>query len=162
MFKIYGGALKFQQWSKNQKLSMKDLPIGAEILFYNDPGDDEPLITEVYEIQEPNSSICRVCDVPNILLTDTRTVKVRIPEKVVGQYGVVHKYVGGPRERYFTVEPADKPADYVYEETPVKGGSNVSDEKIEAAVEKYMEENKSDLGIGLPGGTTEVWFEYIE
>ena len=120
MFKIYGGGTKFKQWTKNQKLIMSRLPIGAEVLFYNDPKEDEPLVTEVYEYTDENGISFHVCDVPNIFLTDTKQIKVRIPSKVVGLYGIVHSYVGQP-ECYFEVEPAEKPADYVYEETPTEG-----------------------------------------
>ena len=120
MFKIYGGGTKFKQWTKNQKLIMSRLPIGAEVLFYNDPKEDEPLVTEVYEYTDENGISFHVCDVPNIFLTDTKRIKVRIPSKVVGLYGIVHSYVG-QREHYFEVEPAEKPADYVYEETPTEG-----------------------------------------
>ena len=120
MFKIYGGDTKFTQWTKNQKLIMSRLPLGAEVLFYNDPKEDEPLVTEVYEYTDDNGISFHVCDVPNIFLTDTKRIKVRIPSKVVGLYGIVHSYVGQP-ERYFEVEPAEKPADYVYEETTTEG-----------------------------------------
>ena len=120
MFKIYGGDTKFTQWTKNQKLIMSRLPLGAEVLFYNDPKEDEPLVTEVYEYTDENGISFHVCDVPNIFLTDTKRIKVRIPSKVVGLYGIVHSYVG-QLERYFEVEPAEKPADYVYEETTTEG-----------------------------------------
>lgn len=153
MFKIYGGLEKFTQWTQGQKLSMKDLPIGAEVLFYNDPGDDEPLITEVYEFEG-----AKVCDVPNIMLQDTRRIKVRIPEKVVGLYGVVHKYAGGPREKYFKVEAAEKPSDYIYEETPVKGGGEVSEEKIGEAVKEYLDMS----GILPMGEGVTVWAEIVD
>ena len=135
MFKIYGGDTKFTQWTKNQKLIMSRLPLGAEVLFYNDPKEDEPLVTEVYEYTDENGISFHVCDVPNIFLTDTKRIKVRIPSKVVGLYGIVHSYVGQP-ERYFEVEPAEKPADYVYEETPTEGcgghGGSVSEDQVQA------------------------------
>lgn len=35
MFKIYGGATKFIQLTKDQKLIMSELPIWADVLFYN-------------------------------------------------------------------------------------------------------------------------------
>lgn len=37
MFKIYGGATKFKQWTQDNKLIMDELPIGADVMFYNDP-----------------------------------------------------------------------------------------------------------------------------
>ena len=123
MFKIYGGHEKFTQWTKGQKLIMSKVPVGAEIIFYNDPTVDDPLITEVYEIQDEAGNTVRVCDVPNILLTEAKRIKVRIPEKIVALYGIVHKYVG-QNEKYFEVEAAEKPADYVYEETETEGPSS--------------------------------------
>lgn len=148
MFKIYGGLEKFTQWTKDQKLIMSRLPVGAEILFYNDPTVDDPLITEVYEIVDDAGKTVRVCDVPNILLTEAKRIKVKIPAVIVGLYGNAHKYVG-QREKYFEVEAADKPDDYVYEETETEGSGSgsVSDEQIEKVVIKYMEENNSGLDI---------------
>ena len=145
MFEIYGGDTKFKQWTKNQKLIMSRLPIGAEVLFYNDPKEDEPLVTEVYEYKDENSTSFNVCNVPNIFLTETNKIKVRIPPRVVGLYGVVHSYVG-QREKYFEVEPAEKPADYVYEETPTEGchcsgSGGMTEEEIKTIVEKYVSDS---------------------
>lgn len=163
MFRIYGGLTKFKQWTQDQKLSMKDLPLGADVHFYNDPGEDEPVITEVYEVKEPDGSVSHVCDVPNIMLQDTRRIKVQIPETVIGPFGTAYRYAGGPREKYFEVEAAEKPADYVYKETPTKGcgctgGTEVPEDKIEAAVKNYL-----DMSGILPteDGVT-VWAELID
>lgn len=145
MFKIYGGREKFVQWTKDQKLIMSKLPLGAEVLFYNDQSVDDPLITEVYEITDASGELIKVCDVPNILLTEAKKIKVRIPNLIVARYGIHHKYAG-PHVKYFEVEAAEKPSDYVYEETETEGLGNasVSDKQIEAAVKKYLEENGSD------------------
>lgn len=116
MFKIYGGANKFKQWTKDNKLIMDELPIGADVMFYNDPNEDDPLITEVYEIRDEEDNVFRVCDVPNILLTETKRIKVRIPKVVKGLYGNLYK-AAGRNEMIFEVEPAEKPSDYVYEKT---------------------------------------------
>ena len=116
MFKIYGGATKFKQWTKDNKLIMDELPIGADVMFYNDPNEDDPLITEVYEIRDEEDNVFRVCDVPNILLTKTEKIKVRIPKVVKGLYGNLYK-VAGRNEMIFEVESAEKPEDYVYEKT---------------------------------------------
>ncbi len=127
MFKIYGGHEKFTQWTKDQKLIMSQLPVGAEVLFYNDPSTDDPLITEVYEMEDDNGKTIKVCNVPNIFLTETKTIKVRIPNLIIGRYGIHHKYIG-IQTKYFEVEAAEKPSDYVYEETetewPSGSGSN--------------------------------------
>lgn len=116
MFKIYGGATKFKQWAQNNKLIMDELPIGADVMFYNDPNEDDPLITEVYEIRDEEDNVFRVCDVPNILLTKTENIKVRIPKVAKGLYGNLYK-VAGRNEMIFEVEPAEKPSDYAYEKT---------------------------------------------
>lgn len=116
MFKIYGGATKFKQWTQDNKLIMDELPIGADVMFYNDPNEDDPLITEVYEIRDEEDNVFRVCDVPNILLTETKKIKVRIPKVVKGLYGNLYK-AAGRNEMIFEVEPAEKPSDYVYEKT---------------------------------------------
>ena len=116
MFKIYGGATKFKQWTQDNKLIMDELPIGADVMFYNDPSEDDPLITEVYEIRDEEDNVFRVCDVPNILLTETNRIKVRIPKVVKGLYGNLYK-AAGRNEMIFEVESAEKPDDYVYEKT---------------------------------------------
>ena len=116
MFKIYGGTTKFKQWTQDNKLIMDELPIGADVMFYNDPNEDDPLITEVYEIRDEEDNVFRVCDVPNILLTETEKIKVRIPKVVKGLYGNLYK-AAGRNEMIFEVEPAEKPSDYVYEKT---------------------------------------------
>lgn len=118
MFKMYGGATKFKQWTQDNKLIMDELPIGADVMFYNDPNEDDPLITEVYEIRDEEDNVFRVCDVPNILLTKTEKIKVRIPKVVKGLYGNLYK-AAGRNEMIFEVEPAEKPSDYVYEKTKI-------------------------------------------
>lgn len=90
MFEIYGGTTELTQWTKNQKLIMDRLPIGAEVLFYNDPNEDNPLITKVYEFEDETGNKVNVCDIPNVFLTQTNRIKVRIPKRVVGTYGIVH------------------------------------------------------------------------
>ena len=148
MFKIYGGHEKFTQWTKDQKLIMSKLPVGAEVLFYNDPTVDDPLITEVYEMVDETDKVIKVCDVPNIFLTEAKKIKVRIPDLIIGRYGIHHKYAG-LHVKYFEVEAAKKPSDYVYEETETECSSNVAvtDEQVESAVKKYLDENGTDVGI---------------
>ena len=143
MFKIYGGQEKFTQWTKDQKLIMSRLPLGAEVLFYNDPNEDDPLATEVYEFADESGNKYNVVNVPNILLTDTKRIKVRVPPKVKGLYGVVYNVVG-QREKYFDIIPANKPSDYIYEETPTEGpgsgsgSGSVSEEEVVNIVNNYF------------------------
>lgn len=145
MFAIYGGQLGFKQWTKNQKLVVNKLPVGASVQFYNDPGEDDPIVTEVYEIKNDDGMIMRVCNVPNILLTTDSRIKVCVNSKVRSAYGNIYSVIG-QREKFFDVESAEKPDDYVYEETPTEGGSggsNVSTEEIHNIVNMYMAENFS-------------------
>ena len=120
MFQIYNGGTTFKQWSKGNKLVMDVLPVGADVLFYSDSYSDAPLKSDVYEITVDDETI-KVCDVPNALLTKTEKIKVCIRSIVTGKYGVDHSMVG-PREKYFTVEPADKPSDYVEDPVDTGGG----------------------------------------
>ena len=122
MFQIYNGGTTFKQWSKGNKLVMDVLPVGADVLFYNETYADSPIKSDVYEITVDDKTI-KVCDVPNALLTKTEKIKVCIRSIVTGKYGINHSMVG-PREKYFEVEPADKPSNYV--EDPVPTGSGVS------------------------------------
>ena len=117
-------------------------PVGAEVLFYNDPSVDEPLVTEVYEFTDDSGNKFNVCDVPNIFLTEAKKIKVRIPSKVMSLYGEVHSIIG-QREKYFEVEAAEKPADYVYEETPTEGSTSasVSEEEVVKIVNNYFTED---------------------
>ena len=145
MFEIYGGAESFKQWDKDQKLIVEKLRVGSEVDFYYDPYDDDPISTAVYEIQNGDKTYI-VCDVPNILLTKTDKFKACVPELIPGPYGNNYR-ISGSRERYFEIEPAEKPADYVYEETPTEGGdcnctgSDISEEELKAIVEQYVAEN---------------------
>ena len=125
MFEIYNGHDKFTQWTKDQKLIMNDLPVGTKVFFYSDPATDDPLITEVYEMRDDARRMIKVCNVPNILLTDTNKIRVRIPNTIVARYGVHYKYAG-PHAKIFEVEEAEQPSDYVYEETETEGAGNAS------------------------------------
>lgn len=146
MFNIYGGHTKFSQWTQNQKLIMNELPVGADVQFFQDPNEDDPLITEVYEFVGESGSTIKVCDVPNILLMNARKIKAYVDDTVYGAFGKAFKVIGN-REKYFEVAAAEKPEDYVYEETPLKGcgccddSTGVTDEQLQEAIEKYMNEN---------------------
>lgn len=164
MFEIYGGATSFTQWSTDQKLIMEKLSAGADVHFFNDPVEDDPIITETYEYIDESGNKFMVCDVPNILLTKTAKIKVYVPNPVTGAFGTVYK-ITGPCEKCFEVEAAEKPPEYVYEETPTKGcgcessGGEVSDEQIQAAVDKYMEDNAIAT---VPDGGYTIYAEFID
>lgn len=152
MFEIYGGKTAFKQWDKNQKLIMGSLPVGAEVHFYNDPFEDDPLMTEIYEMQDENGKMIRVCNVPNIFLKTDSKIKACVPERVRGRYGNLYSVVGS-RERIYEVETAERPADYVYEETELSSccpGSGVDLTALIAQVERNTS-GISTLAGGLDG-----------
>ena len=142
MFEIYGGAKTLKQWSKNEKLIVNELPLGAEVHFYNNPNEEDPLLTEVYDMTDDSGKTIRVCNIPNILLMEANKIKAWVPEKIKGLYGKMHT-ISIAREKYITVEAAEKPADYVYEETELDyccpgGGGDVSEEEIQTIINKTM------------------------
>lgn len=134
MFEIYGGAKTLKQWSKNEKLIVNELPLGSEVHFYNDPNKEDPLLTKVYDMTDESGKTIRVCNIPNILLMEVNKIKAWVPEKIKGLYGKMHT-ISIAREKYITVEPAEKPADYVYEETELDyccpGGGVTSWDELE-------------------------------
>lgn len=142
MFEIYNGTDKFTQWTKDNKLIMNELPVGAEVLFYNDPNEDEPQVAEVYEMQDGDKTI-HVCDIPNILFTQSSKIKVRVPEKVKGLYGNIHKVVGN-REKYFEIVATEKPADYVDDPVDTEGDALTEDDVI-TIIKEYHSETDTDL-----------------
>lgn len=123
MFQIYNGGTTFKQWTKDNKLVMDLLPVGADVLFYSESYADAPLKSDVYEMTV-GKKVIKVCDVPNTLLTKTEKIKVCVRPIVTGKYGVDHSMVG-PREKYFEVEPADRPSDYVEDPVDTDNGGNV-------------------------------------
>ena len=165
MFEIYGGKTAFKQWDKNQKLIMGRLPVGAEVHFYNDPFEDDPLMTEIYEMQDETGKMIRVCNVPNIFLKTDSKIKACVPEKVRGQHGNLYSVVG-PRERIYEVKTAVKPADYVYEETEISSccpGSGADLTDLTAQVES----NTSDIsslaeGLAAFGREMSSFTEQVE
>lgn len=147
MFEIYGGQKTLQQWRKNEKLVVNELPLGAEVHFYNDVTEEHSLQTPVYDMTEDSGKTIRVCDIPNVMLTKSSKIKVWVPEKIQGLYGKMHT-LSIPRTRYIVVEPAEKPADFVYEETKLdtethnsSGDVEVSEEDVKNAVDSYINDN---------------------
>ena len=151
MFKIFDGRDSFYQWDLNRRLIVSD-PTIKEVHFCNRT-DDCSLVCETYA---ENGVV--YADVPNILLQTAWRIRA---------YG----YDGNAtlHEESYDVIPRTKPADYVYTETEVlqwnqlvervdeieKNG--VSAEVIEAAVERYLDEN--DINVDLTGYATE---EYVD
>ena len=149
LFKIYDGRSQFYQWDIDRKLIVEDATIN-EVHFCNRT-DECSLICEVYELDG-----LRVADVPNILLQDNWRINVYAYDTNYTKHSDV-----------FEVVKRSKPADYVYTETEIKNydellvrldeieQNGISDEAVETAVTKYMEEN--DIQVDLTGYATETY-----
>ena len=122
MFKLLDKRPYFWQWDSNQRLTMNGLSEGCEVHFKND-ATDEPLTTLV-RIEDG----IPVCDVPNILLTSSDSIKVYIYVKdLLGNRTV--------RGKVLTVKGREKPNDYVYTETEVQSIEKLIDDAIKEAIE---------------------------
>jgi hypothetical protein len=149
LFKIYDGRSQFYQWDIDRKLIVEDATIN-EVHFCNRT-DECSLICEVYDLDG-----LRVADVPNILLQDNWRINV---------YAYDTNYT--KHSEVFEVVKRSKPADYIYTETEIKNyddlaarvdeieKNGISDEAVEQAVEKYLEEN--DIKVDLTGYATETY-----
>ena len=151
MFSIYDGRQNFYQWDIDRKLIVDDNTIN-EVHFCNRT-DECSLVCEVYDLDGK-----RVVNVPNVLLqTDWR----------INVYGYDKNYT--KHNEVFEVVRRSKPADYVYTETEIKNydelaervaqieENGISDEAVESAIEKYLEEN--DIRVDLTGYATEKYVD---
>lgn len=151
MFSIYDGRQKFYQWDADRKLIVDDNTIN-EVHFCNRT-DECSLVCEVYDLDGK-----RVVNVPNVLLqTDWR----------INVYGYDKNYT--KHNEVFEVVRRSKPADYIYTETEIKNydelaervaqieENGISDEAVESAIEKYLDEN--DIRVDLTGYATEKYVD---
>lgn len=151
MFSIYDGRQKFYQWDLDRKLIVDDNTIN-EVHFCNRT-DECSLVCEVYDLDGK-----RVVNVPNVLLqTDWR----------INVYGYDKNYT--KHNEVFEVVRRSKPADYIYTETEIKNydelvervtqieENGISDEAVESAIEKYLDEN--DIRVDLTGYATEKYVD---
>ena len=148
---ILDGRDRFYQWDLDRKLIVTDESID-EVHFCNRT-DDCSLVCEVYQEGE-----LRLVDVPNILLQKDWRINVYAFD---GSYTKVHEV--------YEVERRTKPADYIYTETEIKNydelaeriaqieENGISDEAVEGAIERYLEEH--DINIDLTGVATE---DYVD
>lgn len=151
MFSIFDGRAKFYQWDLDRKLIVDDNSIN-EVHFCNRT-DECSLVCEVYDLDGK-----RVVNVPNILLQQDWRINV---------YGYDKNYT--KHNEVFEVVRRSKPADYVYTETEIKNyddlaerlaqieENGISDEAVENAIEKYLEEN--DIRVDLTGYATEKYVD---
>lgn len=146
MLTIYNGRKHFWQWDSGQRLIVENGTI-CEVHFRNPDGEDA-LIVHTYEMDGKS-----VADVPDILLQKSGQVNAWV-YLCVGDDCTI-------QENSFDVWPRQKPSDYVY--TPAEKQSyerleqriddleenGVSDEQIEKAVTKYLDENPIDTGVNF-------------
>ena len=148
---ILDGRDRFYQWDLDRKLIVTDESID-EVHFCNRT-DDCSLVCEVYQEGE-----LRLVDVPNILLQKDWRINVYAFD---GSYTKVHEV--------YEVERRTKPADYIYTETEIKNyddlaarvaqieENGISDEAVESAVERYLDEH--DIKVDLDGYATEPYVD---
>lgn len=137
------------QWDLNRQIAVN---VDCDEVHFAVPNSTEALSVDIHEEDGQ-----RLANVPNILLQEAGTLKV-------------YAYVAGEDESYtllcrsFKVLSRPKPTGYVYTETEVltwesldrriealeKGGGEVTDEQIAAAVEAWMEENFEIPESGTP------------
>lgn len=149
MFRIYDGREAFFQWDLDRKLIVDDDNI-KEVHFCNRTAECA-LPVATYKEGE-----LTVVNVPNLILQESFRINVYAYD---GEYT---KHMAR-----FEVIPRSKPDTYVYTETEIKTWdelyklvkqieeNGVSDATIEAAVQKYLEEN--DINVDLTGYATEEW-----
>lgn len=131
IFKIVDGRECFYQWDTNRQIAVDD-PTITEVHFCNRV-DNCSLVVEVVD---------GVANVPNVIL------QYGFKLKVFGYDGEATMH-----EQEFEVKARTKPSDYVYTETEIKRFDDlnkridrieeegISQEAIDTAVDKYLEEN---------------------
>ena len=147
MFRIYDGREQFFQWDLDRKLIVDDDDI-IEVHFCNRTAECAlPVATH----KEGNLT---VVNVPNLILQDSFRMNV---------YAYDGKHT--KHAARFEIVPRSKPDTYVYTETEIKSWdelferinqieeNGISDAAVEAAIEKYLEEN--DIRVDLTGYATE-------
>lgn len=151
MFSIYDGRAQFYQWDIDRRLIVDDKSI-SEVHFCNRT-DECSLVCEVYDLDGK-----RVVNVPNVILQQDWRINVYAYDENYTKHCEV-----------FDVVRRSKPADYIYTETEVKNyddlveriaqieENGISDEAVESAIEKYLDEN--DIRVDLTGYATEKYVD---
>lgn len=150
MLKIFDGRVYFYQWDLDQKLSVEYDENVCHVHFKN-PDGETSLDVDTYTLDGR-----LVADVPNILLQKAGVITAWI-YKCEGDECTIETTI-------FRVQARQKPSDYVYTETEVQSyqalakrldeieANGVSDEQVEKAVTKYLDENPID---SMPPVTSE-------
>lgn len=147
MLQIFDGREYFYQWDLDQKLSVEYDENVCHVHFEN-PDSETSLDVETYTLDGR-----LVADVPNILLQRAGVIRAWI-YKCEGDECTIETTI-------FRVQARQKPSDYVYTETEVQSyqklverldaieENGVSDEQVEKAVTKYLDENPIDVGVNF-------------
>ena len=150
MFRIYDGREQFFQWDLDRKLIVDDDDI-REVHFCNRTAE---CALPVATYKQGNLTLVNV---PNIILQESFRMNV---------YAYDGKHT--KHAARFEIIPRSKPDTYVYTETEIKSWdelcerieqieqNGISDEKIEASIQKYLDEN--GINVDLTGYATE---EYV-
>ena len=147
MLQIFDGREYFYQWDLDQKLSVEYDENVCHVHFKN-PDGETSLDVGTYTLDGR-----LVADVPNILLQSAGVITAWI-YKCEGDECTIETTI-------FRVQSRQKPSDYVYTETEVQSyqaltkrldeieANGVSDEQVEKAVTKYLDENPIDTGVNF-------------
>lgn len=147
MLQIFDGREYFYQWDLDQKLSVEYDENVCHVHFKN-PDGETSLDVDTHTLDGR-----LVADVPNILLQKAGVITAWI-YKCEGDECTIETTI-------FRVQARQKPSDYVYTETEVQSyqaltkrldeieANGVSDEQVEKAVNRYLEENPIDVGVNF-------------
>lgn len=125
MFEILNKRNHFWQWDIGQKIIV-DSDVCSEVHFCNGTSDCS-LVCEVYE-----ENGVRLANVPNILLQDTKTIKVYA---YICDGDDSHTRV----QETFPVFPRSKPDSYVYTETEIVTVKGFVEKAFEASIDEMEE-----------------------
>lgn len=132
MFSLYDERTQLYQWDLNRKVIVSDTTI-CEVHFCNRTSDCS-LVVEPYWLDG-----VFVADIPNILLQDSRPI--RVYAYCDDEYTLT--------EQQFTVKSRTKPTDYVYTQTEVITIQGVERriDKLEETLEDYYTKEETDTAI---------------
>lgn len=144
--KIVGNPL--YQWELGRKVQLFPLPnMTVDEVHFSNQNDTEALVVKP---KDENGML--IADIPNILLQSGDAL-------VVYSVNVAEGFTDNLRSCTFNVRQRAKPSDYVYTEIEILNyetlekrmkiieEKGVSDEQLEKAIEKYLDENPISTGV---------------
>ena len=147
MLQIFDGREYFYQWDLDQKLSVEYDENVCHVHFENPDGETS------LDVETDTLDGRLVANVPNILLQRAGVIRAWIYRCEDDECTI--------ETTIFRVQSRQKPSDYVYTETEVQSfqalvkrlddieENGVSDEQVEKAVTKYLDENPIDSGVNF-------------